>query len=77
MKIYTYSEARQNLACLLDQALAEGEVRVRRKDGWVFVIRPQPVSGSPLDIEGLDLRISTGEIMEAIQEGRRSYRMKG
>jgi len=77
MNTYTYSEARQKFASLLDQALKEGEVRVKRKDGRVFVIKPQPVSGSPLDIEGLELGISAGEILEAIQEGRGSYRVKG
>jgi hypothetical protein len=30
-----------------------------------------------LDIEGLELGISAGEILEAIQERRRSYRVKG
>jgi hypothetical protein len=38
--MYTCSEARQKLASLLDKAAQEGEVRVRRKDGQVFVIRP-------------------------------------
>jgi hypothetical protein len=70
MNLYTYSEARQKLASLLEQALKEGEVRVKRRDGRVFVIKPQPVSGSPLDIEGLELGLSAGEILEAIQEGR-------
>jgi PHD/YefM family antitoxin component YafN of YafNO toxin-antitoxin module len=37
MKIYTYSEARQKLAALLAQALKEGEVMVKRRDGQVFV----------------------------------------
>jgi hypothetical protein len=35
MNVYTYSEARQNLASLLDQAAREGEVRIQRKDGQV------------------------------------------
>jgi len=38
MIVYTYSEARQNLASLLDQAAQEGKVRTIRKDGcapWV------------------------------------------
>ena len=56
--------------------IEEGEARVKRKDGQVFVIKPQTVSVSPLDIEGLELGISAGEILEAIQEGRGSYRMK-
>jgi hypothetical protein len=76
MNTYTYSEARQKFASLLDQALKDGEVRVKRKDGRVFVIKPQPVSGSPLDIEGLELGVSAGEILEAIQEGRGVYRVK-
>jgi len=31
--VYTYTEARQNLASLLDLAVRKGEVRVKRKDG--------------------------------------------
>jgi antitoxin Phd len=38
MKVYTYTEARQNLASLLDQAARYGEVRIRRKDGQFFVL---------------------------------------
>ncbi len=76
MNTYTYSQARQNFSAVLDQALKDGEVRIRRKDGQVFVLKPQPASGSPLDFEGLDLGISEGEILEAIQEGRGSYRVK-
>lgn len=71
MMVYTYSEARQKLATLLDRAAREGEVRIRRKDGQTFVIRPEAVAGSPLDVEGLDLELSTAEILEFIQEGRR------
>ena len=73
MRIYTYSEARQNLASLLEKAAQEGEVRIKRKDGQVFVIRPQTTEGSPLDIEGVELGITTTEILEAIQEGRRTF----
>lgn len=73
MKVYTYSEARQKLASLLEQAEKEGEVRIKRKDGKVFVLKPQPPSDSPLDIEGIDLDITTAEILEFIEEGRRSF----
>jgi PHD/YefM family antitoxin component YafN of YafNO toxin-antitoxin module len=31
MNVYTYTEARQNLATLLEKALREGEVLIRRK----------------------------------------------
>ena len=71
MVVYTYSEARQNLASLLEQAVKEGEVRIKRKDGQTFVIRPEPRADSPLDVEGIDLGITTTEIVQFIHEGRR------
>jgi hypothetical protein len=71
MIVYTYSEARQKLASVLDKAIEEGEVRIKRKDGRVFVIRPEPKMGSPLDVEGIDLGVTTAEIVEFIRESRR------
>jgi hypothetical protein len=69
--VYTYSEARQNLASLLEKAIREGEVRVRGKDGQTFVITPEAVSGSPLDVEGVDLNLSREDIVAFIHEGRK------
>jgi antitoxin Phd len=69
---YTYSEARQKLAAILERAAREGEVRVRRRDGRVFVIRPEVDSGSPLDVPGIDLGLSAEEIVQFVHEGRRS-----
>ena len=71
MIVYTYSKARQSLATLLDKAAQEGEVRIKRKDGQIFVIRPEPKIGSPLDVEGIDLGLTASEIVEFVQEGRR------
>ena len=73
MIVYTYSEARQKLASLLEQAIKEGEVKIKRKDGQTFVIRPETRVGSPLDVEGIDLGITTAEIVQFIHEGRRVY----
>jgi antitoxin Phd len=73
MNIYTYTEARQKLASVLDRAAKEGEVRIKRRDGQVFVIKPQGRSGSPLNVKGLDLKLTLAEIMESIQEGRRMF----
>ena len=69
--VFTYSEARQNLANLLDKAAAEGEVRIKRRDGQVFVIRPEVSTKSPLDVEGIDLDMTAEEIAAFIAEGRR------
>ena len=69
--VYTYSEARQNLATLLDEAVRDGEVRVKRKDGQIFVILPVVNNRSPLDVEGVDLDLTKEEIVEFVQEGRK------
>ncbi len=71
MKEYTYSEARQRLASLLEKARRDGAVRIRRRDGQVFVLRPEVQTGSPLDVPSLKLRISRDEILDAVREGRR------
>ena len=37
MRVYTYSEARQKLASLLDIAQTEGAVAIRRRNGQTFI----------------------------------------
>ena len=54
----------------LEQAAKEGEVRIVRKDGTVFVIKPQPRAESPLDVEGVDLELTAEEIVEFVRESR-------
>ena len=71
MKEFTYSEARQQLAALLDRARRDGAVRIRRRDGQVFVLRPEQSKGSPLDVPGLRLGVSRDEIVDLVKEGRR------
>ena len=71
MKEFTYGEARQRLASLLDRAQREGAVRIRRKDGQVFVLRPERAAGSPLDVPAIGARLTREEILDAIREGRR------
>jgi prevent-host-death family protein len=70
MVVYTYSEARQNFASVLDRAVQEGEVRVKRKGGQVFVIRLVASDDSPLNVEGTELGLTTQEILAYLQEGR-------
>ena len=73
MNVYTYTEARQNLASLLDQAAQEGEVRIKRKDGDIFVVKFQPSTKSPFEVKGTNLGITTQEILGFIDEGRKSF----
>lgn len=73
MRIYTFSEARQRLAALLDEARREGQVRIWRRDGQEFVVEPAPSgSGSPLDVPGLGLDLTMGDVVALVRESRRS-----
>ena len=66
----TYSETQENLSVLLERAREEGEVRIRRTDGQIFVLKPEKIKRSSLDIVGIDLGVSTKEIVEFVREGR-------
>jgi len=70
MTTYTFSQARQNFATVLNQALKEGKVLIKRKDGSSFIIKPIKKTKSPLDVEGIDLGLTNEEIVDAIREIR-------
>lgn len=70
MTVYTYSQARQNLAFLLDEALAKRNILIKRRDGSLFTIKPVTKKKSPLDIEGIKTDISTNELIDIIRESR-------
>ncbi len=75
MKSYTFSEARQNFAAILEQARRDGAVRIQRRDGQSFVVSPESQQGSPLDIPGIIPKqtITREDILQSIQESRPSY----
>jgi hypothetical protein len=70
MQIFTYSEARQKLAFVLEQAESTGKVLIRRKDGRAFALMPEKNISSPLDVPSIKAKISTKEIVDIIREGR-------
>ncbi len=69
--VYTYSDARQNLASLLDRAIREGEVKIKRKDGQVFIIKPEAKASSPFAVASVPLGLTTAEIVDFIRESRK------
>ena len=71
MTEYTFSEARQKLASILDKARRDGAVRIRRRDGQVFVLKPERTQKSPLDVSGINLNIGRKEIVDLVKAGRR------
>jgi antitoxin (DNA-binding transcriptional repressor) of toxin-antitoxin stability system len=70
VKVYTYSEARQRLAQVLDEAKAGGDVRIKRQDGTEFSVRPVRRDRSPLDVVGVASRVTAADIISALRETR-------
>jgi PHD/YefM family antitoxin component YafN of YafNO toxin-antitoxin module len=74
MRIYNYSEARQNFSTVLNTALKE-DVIITRKDGSKFKIismnENTKKAKSPLEgIKGIKTNITMDDILEAIRDGR-------
>jgi antitoxin Phd len=70
MQVYTYSEARQKLATVLEQAESTGKVLIRRKDGRTFALIPEKTVSSPLDVPFVKANITTKEIVDIVRKGR-------
>ena len=70
MKVFTYSEARQNLSKLLNIALTE-EVEIRRQDGTIFSLTSKKTKvGSPFDIPGIKTKATSQDILNAVRVSR-------
>jgi len=72
MREYSFTEARQHFASILDEAKKEGIVCIKKRDGESFYIKPATPRKSPLDVKGVDLGITSSEIVDAIRESRES-----
>jgi antitoxin Phd len=70
MNAYTYSEPRQKLAIVLEEAESSGKVLIRRKDGRKFTLVPEKMVESPLDVPSIKAFVTTKEIIDIIREGR-------
>ncbi len=70
MEIYSYSEARQKLSSVLDEAESTGKVFIRRRDGRTYSLVPERMPSSPLDVPSVSANISTQEVAELIRRER-------
>ena len=70
MKEYSFTEARQHFAAILEEAKREGVVCIKKRNGETFFIRPAISKKSPLDIKGVNLGLSSSEIIDIVREGR-------
>jgi hypothetical protein len=66
----TYLETQENPSVLLERAREQSEVRIKRTDGQVFILKPERAKRSALDVAGINLGVSTKEIVEFVREGR-------
>lgn len=69
MKVYSYSEARQNLAELLEQARNE-EVLIKRKDGMVFSVKLKQQKKSLFDVKSIESDVTKKNILDAVRKSR-------
>ena len=69
MKVYTYSEARQRLAEILDIARKE-EVLITRRGGDTFSLMYKARPRSPFDVPRMKTKASTQDILDAIRDSR-------
>jgi len=69
MKVFTYSQARQALASVLDTARNE-EVLITRRGGDTFAVTYKASPKSPFDVPGIKTQATTRDILKTIRESR-------
>ena len=72
MKVYTYSEARQRLAKILNIARTE-EVVIKRRGGETFSIIFRKSAKSPFDVPGIKTKATTNDILDAVKKSRELF----
>ncbi|MFA5905521.1 MAG: type II toxin-antitoxin system Phd/YefM family antitoxin [Desulfobacula sp.] len=72
MKVYTYSEAKQSLANVLNIAKTE-EVVIKRKGGETFSIIFKKNKKSPFDVPGIQTKATTNDILDAVRASRERF----
>lgn len=70
MKVFSYSEARLNLASVLDRAQKEGAVRITPRNGMAFTLKPEVSGRSPLDVAPVTAKVGLAQIISAVRESR-------
>lgn len=70
MRQFNFTEARNNFASVLELARQEGIICISKRDGESFYVTPAKPKKSPLDIPGVDLGLSSNDIVSAVRESR-------
>jgi hypothetical protein len=72
MTVFTFSNARQNFASLLDTASKTGEVLIKRQDGRIYSLKQKTSKKSPLEVKGINTKITTQELIDIVRESRKA-----
>lgn len=70
MQEYSFTEARQNFAAVLETAQRDGAVGIQQRPGDSFRVKPATAAISPLEVAGIALRMKAGAIVESTRAGR-------
>lgn len=71
MMTYSYEKAKKNFDLVFKKASIDGKVAIR-KDDQIYILMPASKNVSPLDIEGVDMEISSQDIIQFIHESRKT-----
>ena len=72
MLVYTYSDARQHLSSVLNNAQKTGKVVIKRKDGSRFALTPESSDTSPFDLPSIKSNVTLDDILTSIHDSRKA-----
>jgi hypothetical protein len=67
---YSYEKAKKSFDLVFKKATIDGKVAIR-KDNDLYILMPASKDASPLDVEGVDMDISSKDIIQFIHESRK------
>lgn len=67
---YSYEKAKKSFDLVFKKASIDGKVAIR-KDDQIYILMPASKNMSPLDIEGVDMKITSKDIVQFIHESRK------
>ena len=66
----------QNFAAVLDKAKKEGKVLIKKRDGSSFILSPLPLAESPLNVKGINIDLTSQEIISGTRPSLQSQQEK-
>lgn len=67
---YSYEKAKKSFDLMFKKATVDGKVTIC-KDNKLYILMPVVENVSPLDVEGVDVNISSKDILKFIHESRK------